>query len=170
MLQLLRLCCVPGTRGNCQQYSQHSDSAELQPAFTQARHRAADLAPFLCLLFQGPEAACKPPYCSRWFTQQPAHHMKSVILAGFFAGKNLLPDRAIYYKTAVTNLSWKIPGKSWVISSGPLYKFITAFLRQKNLLSELGNLSEEFSYWVLQVKHILLPRAVSKISALFLYA
>lgn len=75
----------------------------------------------LCICYSGDCLAGLPTYSSISFTELAAHHLTSVILQGFFVGKNLLPDWAIYHKTVATNLPWKIPGKSWVISKCPLY-------------------------------------------------
>jgi len=49
--------------------------------------------------------------------------------------------------------SWEILGDFQMSS---VHKFMTIFLQEKNPVSELAKISEEFSYQVLRVKHILM--------------
>lgn len=55
--------------------------------------------------------------------------------------------------------SWEILGDFQVSS---VHKFMTIPFREKNPLSELAKISEEFSSWVLWVKHILMQRMILK--------
>lgn len=113
--------------------------SESQPASTPARYRAAGCAPLLWLLFWG------LPSLHTYLLFQRSHStdcasLEISLLLVFSVGKNLLPDRSIYYKRSDECLiknSWEIPSDFQVSS---VHKFINVFSRKKNPLANCQNI------------------------------